>query len=125
MSNAENLRDADVGPPMDGPASWIEHINSEWAWDDLAKLRRLSLQNGLLYLCDTVTNKMRKIDVARLARTVRAQIADAPESWRPRQSAFALECERIVRSCRAIIALRPGSDAAEEIDVANFPQALR
>jgi hypothetical protein len=48
----------------------------------------------LVYLCDTVTNKLRKIDVRRLAGTVRAQIADAPDSWRPRQSAFALECER-------------------------------
>lgn len=46
------------------------------------------------YLCDTVTNKLRKIDVARLAKTVHAQLRDVPESWRPRQSAFALECER-------------------------------
>lgn len=94
MDNTDTLRDADVGPPMGGPATWIEAINSEWAWDDLAKLRRLALQNALVYLCDTVTTKLRKIDVARLARTVRAQLSDAPESWRARQSAFALECER-------------------------------
>jgi hypothetical protein len=92
--NPDDLREADVGPPRDGSAAWIGGISSEWAWDDLAKLRRLTLRSGLVYLCDTVTNKLRKLNVARLANTVRAQLLDAPESWRPRQSAFALECER-------------------------------
>jgi hypothetical protein len=94
MNSPENLRDSDVGPPRDGPASWIVNINSGWAWDDLARLRRLCLQNGLVYLCDTVTTKLRKIDVARLARTVRAQMSDTPDTGRSRQSAFAVECER-------------------------------
>jgi hypothetical protein len=94
MDSIQNLRDADVGPPRDGPAAWIEAIHSEWAWDDLARLRRLALQNGLVYLCDTVTTKLRKLDVAMLAKTVRAQLVDAPETWRARQSALALECER-------------------------------
>lgn len=94
MDSADSLRDANVGPPLDGPAAWIEGINSEWAWDDLAKLRRLALRNALVYVCDMVTTKLRKLDVARLAKTVRAQLVDAPETWRARQSAFALECER-------------------------------
>ncbi|HTY85625.1 MAG TPA: hypothetical protein VMB19_15500 [Silvibacterium sp.] len=94
MDSVESLRDADVGPPIDGPAAWIEGINSVWAWEDLARLRRVTLRNGLVYLCDTVTTKLRKLDVARLAKTVRAQLVDAPETWRARQSAFALECER-------------------------------
>jgi hypothetical protein len=94
MDNAQSLRDANVGPPADSPASWIDAINCEWAWDDLAKLRRLALRNELVYLCDTVTNKLRKLDVATLAKTVRVQLRDAPETWRHRQSAFALECER-------------------------------
>jgi hypothetical protein len=92
--NPDDLGEADVDPPGDGPAAWIVGISSEWAWDDLAKLRRLTLRSGLVYLCDTVTNKLRKLNVARLAKTVRAQLLDTPESWRPRQSAFALECER-------------------------------
>lgn len=94
MSSEENLRNSDVGPPYDGPAAWITNITSEWAWKDLVKLRRLSLRNELIYLCDLVTNKLRKINAARLSRTVRAQMKDAPESWRARQSAFAFECER-------------------------------
>ena len=94
LQEMQSLRDADVGPPGDGPATWIDRINATWAWGDLVRLRRLTLQHQLVYLCDRVTNKLRKLDVARLAKTVRAQMRDAPQDWRARQSSFALECER-------------------------------
>jgi hypothetical protein len=94
LQDEQNLKDADVGPPGDGPAAWIDRITAAWAWDDLVRLRRLTLHHQLVYLSDRVTNKLRKLDVARLANTVRVQMRDAPEGWRARQSSFALECDR-------------------------------
>ena len=65
-----------------------------WAWDDLQRIRRLTLQHQLPYFCAIVTGVLRNLYVQRLSDVIRIQLQDAPETWRQRQMSLAIECER-------------------------------
>jgi ABC-type dipeptide/oligopeptide/nickel transport system ATPase component len=94
INDQQTLLASEVPPPENGPSIWVAKIRSMWAWDDLKRIRRLTLQHHLPYFCETVTGALRKLNVQRLPDVIRTQLQDAPETWRQRQMSLAIECER-------------------------------
>jgi energy-coupling factor transporter ATP-binding protein EcfA2 len=94
ISDQQTLLACEAAPPYDGPAAWITKVRSMWAWDDLKRIRRLTLRHQLPYFSETVTSALRKLNVQGLPDIIRTQLLDAPESWRQRQMSLAIECER-------------------------------
>jgi hypothetical protein len=97
LNSHSELAAGEIEIPGRSPLDWIAKIRDKFAWDKLAKLRGISLQNNQPMVTGLLTNTLARIDRAETAKLVYRQIELAPPAWRHVQQGQAIRLETEAR----------------------------
>ena len=97
LNSHSDLSAGEIDRPGRSPLDWIAKIRDKFAWDKLAKLRGISLQNNQPMVAGLLTDTLARIDRAETAKLVYRQIELAPAGWRHIQQGQAIRLETEAR----------------------------